>query len=216
MPDGVKPTRRYDSTRRLEQASATRRDILDAAKRLFERQGYAATSVAAIAAEANCARKTVYLAFESKPGVVRALWHLLLRGDEEPVPIGERAWYREVIAEPDPRRKLQLGARQSRIVKERAGKLMEILRDAASTEPELQELWDRIQTDFHDNQRVVVESLHRAGTLRSGLDVAQASDIMWTLNHPSVYSLLVRERGWTPERYEAWLADAFCTQLLEP
>src|SRR5262245_50862304 len=100
MAERVK-TRRYESRRRREQAAATRQEILDAAQRLFERQGYAATTMAAIAAEAGVALKTVYVAFETKSGLLRALWHLLLRGDEEDVPIPERPWYREVLAEPD-------------------------------------------------------------------------------------------------------------------
>src|SRR3977135_2141494 len=99
MADSVKSTRRYDSPRRREQAAATRREILEAAQRLFERQGYAATTMAAIAAEAGVALKTVYVAFETKSGVLRALWHLLLRGDQEDVPVGERDWYREVLDE---------------------------------------------------------------------------------------------------------------------
>src|SRR3954454_15680491 len=106
MPKAVK--RAYDSPRRREQAAATRREILAAAQRLFERQGYAATTMAAVAAEARVALKTVYLAFETKSGLLRALWHLLLRGDEEKSPVAERHWYREVLEEPDPQRQLRL------------------------------------------------------------------------------------------------------------
>jgi AcrR family transcriptional regulator len=214
MGRDVKPRRSYDSPRRREQAAATRRDILEAAQRLFEQQGYATTSMAAVAAEAGVALKTVYLAFETKRGVLAALWHLLLRGDEEPVPVGERPWYREVIEEPDPERQLRLNARNSRAVKERAGALMEILRDAAPADPELGALWRRIEGEFYDNQRSIVEVLHEKEALRPGLDVAAATDILWTLNHPSLYWLLVGGRGWTPERYEEWLADALCAQLL--
>jgi AcrR family transcriptional regulator len=214
MANVVKPKRRYDSTRRREQAAATRRDILDAALRLFEQHGYASTSMAAIAAEAGVAVKTVYLAFATKRGLLLALWHLLLRGDEEPVPVGERPWYREVIEEPDARRQLQLTARNSRIVKERAGRLMQILRDAAPTDPELAALWGRIQHDFYDNQRSIVESLHRKKALRRGLGIDRGADLLWSLNHPDLYWLLVGERGWTPDQYERWLADLFCSQLL--
>src|SRR4051795_965787 len=107
MAEPVKPTRRYDSPRRRQQASATRSDILAGAQRLFERQGYAATTMAAIAAEAGVALKTVYVAFETKSGVLRALWHLLLRGDTGDAPIAERSWYREVVEEPDPERQLR-------------------------------------------------------------------------------------------------------------
>jgi AcrR family transcriptional regulator len=214
MTDGVKPRRRYDSPRRREQAAATRRDILEAAQRLFERQGYAATSMAAVAAEAGVAVKTVYLAFETKRGVLLALWHLLLRGDEEPLPVGERPWFREVMEEPDARRQLRLNARNSRMVKERAGALMEVLRDAAPAEPELAALWSRIQAEFFDNQRTIVEALHRKGALKPGLDVDSAADILWTLNHPNVWWLLVGARGWAPDRYESWLADVLCAELL--
>jgi AcrR family transcriptional regulator len=213
MDDDPKP-RRYDSPRRRLQAAATRREILEAALRLFERRGYAATSMAAIAAEAGVAPKTVYLAFQSKRGLLLALWHLLLRGDEEPVPVGERQWFREVVDEPDPERLLRLNARNSRIVKERAGALLEILRGAAPADVELDALWQRIQTEFYENQRSIVAQLQKNNALRDGLGVDRGADILWTLNHPSVYRLLVGERGWTLDRYEEWLGDVFCSQLL--
>ena len=208
------PKRRYDSPRRRLQATATRKEILEAALRLFERRGYAATSMAAIAAEAGVAPKTVYLAFQSKRGLLLALWHLLLRGDEEPVPVGERRWFREVVNEPDPERLLRLNARNSRIVKERAGALLEILRSAAPADDELDALWKRIQGEFYDNQRSIVETLKKNLALRPGLEVDRGADILWALNHPNLYQLLVGERGWTPEQYEEWLGDAFCSQLL--
>src|SRR5437762_3796936 len=100
MANTVKPKRRYESPRRREQAAATRREILEAAQKLFERDGYAATTMAAIAKEAGVSLKTVYLAFETKSGVLKALWHLLLRGDQEDAPVGRRAWYQEVLEEP--------------------------------------------------------------------------------------------------------------------
>lgn len=213
MDDDPKP-RRYDSPRRRLQATATCKEILEAALRLFERRGYAATSMAAIAAEAGVAPKTVYLAFQSKRGLLLALWHLLLRGDEEPVPVGERRWFREVVDEPDPERLLRLNARNSRIVKERAGALLEILRSAAPADAELDALWKRIQGEFYDNQRSIVETLKKNLALRPGLEVDRGADILWALNHPNLYQLLVGERGWTPEQYEEWLGDAFCSQLL--
>jgi AcrR family transcriptional regulator len=214
MSEPVKSTRRYESPRRRQQAADTRRDILEAAQRLFERQGYAATTMAAIAAEAGVSLKTVYLAVETKSNLLRALWHLLLRGDEDDVPISERQRYRDDLAEPDPERQLRLNARNARIVKERAGALMGVIRSAAPTDPELGALWSRIQSDFYDNQRPFVESLHAKHALRSGLDVTRGTDILWTLNHPDVWLLLVGERGWTPAEWEQWFGDTICAQLL--
>jgi AcrR family transcriptional regulator len=208
----VKPKRRYDSPRRREQAAATRTAILEAAQRLFEQHGYTATTMAAIAAAAGVSLKTVYVAFETKGGVLRGLWHVLLRGDQLDVPVGERPWYREVLEEPDPERQLRLNARNSRIVKQRAGMLLDVFRGAAPTDPDIDELWTRIQTEFYENQRVIVESIAAKDAL--ALDVTRATDILWTLNHPSQWQLLVVQRGWTPAEYERWFADTACAQLL--
>jgi AcrR family transcriptional regulator len=214
MRKQVKKRRPYNSPRRQEQAASTRAAILEAARRLFERDGYAPTSMAAIAAEAGVAAKTVYLVFETKSGILRALWHLLLRGDETPTPVGERDWFLEVLGEPDPETKLRLNARNARMVKERAGRLLRVIRDAAAADAEVRTLWERIESDFYANQRAVIESLHKKRSLWRGLGVDRATDILWILNHPSTYWLLTDGRGWTPAQYERWLGDALCSQLL--
>lgn len=213
MPEGVKPKRRYHSPRRQEQAAATRRAILEAAQRLFEKQGYVSTTMAAIAEEAGVALKTVYVVFESKSGVLRALWNLRLRGARDEVPVDQQDWYREVVEEPDPERQLRLNARNSRARKVSIAALLDVIRSGALVEPEIEELWNRIESEFHDNQRVIAESLHKKGALRRGLDVDRATDILWTINHPNVWQLLAG-RGWAPEEYEQWTADLACAQLL--
>ena len=214
MAEPVNPRRRYHSPLRVEQAAATRRGILEAAQGLFERDGYSATSMAAVAAQANVSLKTVYVTFETKSGLLQALWHLLLRGDEDAVPVGERPWFRAVLDEPDPERQLRLNVRNAKLVRARVGPLLQVVRRAASADPEVDELWTRIQAEFYDNQRSVVEVLHEKKALKPGLDVARAIDILWTLNHPDLYWLLVNERGWTPDQHEKWLADLLCEQVL--
>jgi AcrR family transcriptional regulator len=214
MVEPVKPRRSYHSPRRQQQAAATRQAILEAAQRLFERRGYPATTMEQVAAEAGVALKTVYHAFATKSGLLRALWDLRLKGDQSEAAVAERPWYREVVEEPDPERQLRGNARNARLVKERIAGVLKILRSAAPVDPDAEALWRLIQTDFYDNQRVIVESLQARQALRPGLDVAQASDILWTLNHPDVWLLLVGERGWTPERWERWFADTACAQLL--
>ena len=206
--------RRYDSPRRREQAADTRRSILLAARDLFGRQGYAATSVAAIAAGAGVAVKTVYLAFETKSGLLRALWNMLLRGDEGDAPVAERSWYREVLEEPDPARQLRLNARAARAAKVRIAPVLEVIRAAAPSDPDIGALWERIQRDFHANQGAIVASLDAKGALAPGLTVGRATDILWALNHPDLWQLLVGRRGWTPEEWERWFADTASSQLL--
>src|SRR5258706_5798626 len=141
MPEAVKGKRSYSSPRREQQAAATRRAILDSAKRLFERQGYPATTMDAIATEAEVSLKTVYLAFETKGRLLRAVWDLALKGDDADAPVAERPWYVEALAEPDPERQLRLVARNSCVVKVRIARMLRVIRDAAPTDPENLALW---------------------------------------------------------------------------
>ena len=215
MRQDVKPRRRYESPRRREQAAATRLAILEAAEQLFGQRSYAGTSVAEIAEAAGVALKTVYAVFGTKAEVLRALWNLRMRGDEEPVPLAERAWFRQTIDEPDPSRRLALLARNVRVVRERTGLLPQIVQQAAPVDEQIAELWERFQHDFYERgMRVLARSLQRDGALST--EPKTAADILWALTHPDLYLLLVRERGWKPDAYERWLTDALCTQLLVP
>ena len=209
----TRKTRPYHSPRRKEQAEATRTEILDAAERLFVEDGYVATSMAAIAKEAGVALKTVYLAFETKSGLLRALWHRNLRGGREYVPVGEQSWFTEVLEEPDPAKALRLNARNSKQVKMRIAPLGAVLLSAAPADPDVEQLSERIWSEFYENQLEVVKALHRRKALKKGLGPKRAADILWTLNHPRTYLLLL-ERGWTPDQYERWLGDITIAELL--
>jgi TetR/AcrR family transcriptional regulator, regulator of autoinduction and epiphytic fitness len=216
MVAGLPPRRQYNSQRRQQQASATRRAMLDAAQQLFERSGYVETTMEAIAAEAGVALKTVYSAFTTKAGLLRALWDLLLKGDTDDAPVAQREWYRQLLEEPNPERKLRLTATNACVVKRRIGPILRVIRSASAVDPDSAALWQLIQTDFYENQRAVIHSLADAGGLRSDLSEARATDILWGLNHPDMWLLLVGERGWTAEAFETWFADTICQQLLAP
>ncbi|MEY2399017.1 MAG: hypothetical protein QOJ00_2191 [Actinomycetota bacterium] len=170
----------------------------------------------AVATEAGVSLKTAYLAFTTKAGLLRAVWDLRLKGDDGTAPLTQHQWFREVMDEPDPFRKLQLNARNSRAAKTRIGPMFKVIRGAAEVDDDCAGLWSLIQSDFHANQRTIVDALHRTGALRRGMSVAKATDILWTLNNPDVWILLGVERKWTPRAYELWLADSSCVLLLEP
>lgn len=212
----VKRTGRYTSPRRAQQAQATRLALLAAAEKLFTRNGYIATSVQAIADEAQVALRTLYLAHGNKRSLLMAVWNHRIRGDSQPIPVAERPWFQEVINEPNPRRQLELIARNSRQVKGRAGALMEVIRSAAPADREIGGLWQRLQDEFHANQRLLIEQLTHSGGVKTGLSLEKATDILSTLNSWEVYQLLIGQRGWPPEQYEAWLAEALSSQLLQP
>jgi AcrR family transcriptional regulator len=168
----------------------------------------------AIAAEAGVSLKTAYLPFSTKSGLLRALWDLRLKGGDADAPVVQHEWFREVMEEPDPVRKLKLNARNSAAAKTRIGGLFRVIRGAAEVDADCGELWRLIQDDFHANQQLIVESIHRGGGLRRGLSVATGTDILWTLNHPDTWMLLAGQRGWSPHAYETWLAQTSCAQLL--
>jgi hypothetical protein len=92
--------------------------------------------------------------------------------------------------------------------------VLKVIRSAANVDADAEALWRLIQTDFYANQRVIVESLRAKAALPSGLNVERATDVLWTLNHPDVWLLLVGERGWSALEWEQWFADTSCAQLL--
>lgn len=214
MAEPVKSKRSYESPRRREQAAATRLEILNAAQRLFERDGYPATTMAAIATEARVALKTVYIAFETKSGLLRALWNARLRGGQEDIPIAEQQWYRVVLDEPDPERQLRMNAHNSAQGKVRIGGVLEVIRNAAQVDADIGALWSRIQTEYRDNQGAIIQSINDKSALKPGLEIERATDILWTINHPGTWQLLAVERGWTARQYEQWSADTAVAQLL--
>jgi AcrR family transcriptional regulator len=214
VADSVKPRRRYESPRRRQQAQQTRGVILDAAQDLFTDRGYTATAMPAIATRAGVALKTVYLAFGTKAGVLHALWDVRLGGDDQPIPIVDRPWYRQLRQADDPHTLLRTAARQSRQTKDRAGAVMHIVRNAALTDPAIADLWQRIETEFRTVLRGFAQRLDELAALAPAVDVTTATDILWTLNHPDTWYLLVHRCGWTADQYEQWVGDILLVQLL--
>jgi AcrR family transcriptional regulator len=213
MPDAVKP-RRYESALRREQAAATRTRIVRAAAELFAAQGYPQTSIEQIAARAGVARPTVYTAFTGKAALLKEAVDLLLAGDDAPVPVRDRPWFQELLHQRDPRRLLELEARNDRMISERVAPLLEAVRNASATDDDIARLYTTIKQHRHTGARIVAETLAALGPLRDGLDLDAATDVLWLLKDSSLYTALVGDRGWPAERYQAWLARTMQTSLL--
>lgn len=208
--------RSYNSTRRQAQARETRRQILDAARRLFVARGYAGTTMETLANEAGVAVETVYAVFGSKRAVLARLVDIAVTGDEEPTALLERPGPQSVRTEPDQRRQIHLFARDMREIMGRVGPLFGVMRDASTTEPEIGELLRGLLGVRRTNMEVFVRWLERNGPLRPGLTTDEAADVVWTLASAEVHHLLTVDRGWTTERYEQWLGDTLTALLLPP
>jgi AcrR family transcriptional regulator len=201
--------RRYNSARRQAQAAQTRRAILDTARALFEQQGYAATTMAAIAERAAVSLETVYASVGTKPALVRLLVEIAISGVDQPVDAEQRDYVRAVRAEPSAAGKLRVYAGAVRRVQERMAPLFRMLSAAAPAHPELGALWTEIAERRARNMRLFAAELAETGQVRAGLSVEEIADVVWATNAAQFYALLVYERGWEPERFERWLADTW-------
>ena len=215
MAGQVKGQRRYDATRRRVRSAGTRRRILEAARALILERGYRATTIAAVASRAEVNVDTVYELVGRKPVVLRELIEQAISGTDRAVVADERDYVKAMQATSDAVEKLTIYARAMRQIQGRMAPLHLALRDASSTEPEAEAVWREISERRAANMRRLVADLKRTGRLRGGLSIAEAADVVWVTNSAELYVMLTVERGWTPRRYERWLADTWCRLLLQ-
>jgi TetR/AcrR family transcriptional regulator, regulator of autoinduction and epiphytic fitness len=206
--------RRYVSPSRERQAVETRRRIVEAAARLFVRDGYAATSIGTIALEAGVAVPTVYASLRSKANILRAVVDLTVRGDDEAVPLSSRSPWQELEREGDPREQLRRFARLHREICDREAALFAEVEAAAGGDPEATHMLAEHDGRRYETQSRLARSLHRRKLLKPGLSARRAADVIWTLASERTYLALVRDRGWKPQQYERWLAEQLGAALL--
>ena len=208
--------RSYDSPLRKAQAAATRRAIIDAAAASFVENGYVATSMETIAEAAGVSRATVFTSVGGKKELLKKAYDVALVGDDEPIPFPMRPASIAVRAEPDPRRYIERYTGLVMDVYVRIAPIYEAVRGAASADPEVRDVFEAIGSERRIGAgNVVRDLLSKGAALREGLDEEGAADIMWVLIDPGLFHLLVHRRGWTKERFRAWLAETMLRQLLD-
>ncbi len=215
MTDDVKPPRRrYDASGRAARAQRTREEITEAARRLFVQDGYAPTKIADVARTANVSPETIYKAFGSKAGLLRAALTASVRGDTEATPLRRRPAIEAIRRETDARRQLEMYGDLLAEVNARLSGLARVLREAASGDPEIAASLAQLKANRLDGMTEFAGELNARGALRDGVSVQEARDVLWSLNSPELYELLVTDRGWTTARYGRWIAQALIATLL--
>jgi AcrR family transcriptional regulator len=200
--------RRYVSPRRRQQADETRQRIVEAARRLLGRQGYEATTMAAIAAEAGVATQTVYAGFGSKPGILKALVDRAIFGlDYERLVAG-------AFHEDNPADRLRYAATIACEIYRAERAELEFLRRAGVAEPQIAAIDETREEHRYAAQTAMIDSLVAVDALRPGLDRGSAHDLLWALTARDLFRTLVVARQWTPERYQNWLGDLLVRELL--
>lgn len=191
-----------------------RRAVLDAASTLFLERGYGATTIDAISRESEVPQATVYRLFSSKQGILKALLDTSVAGDDEPVPVADRAHIRSLVSAKDPIGVLAGLAAVSVDINARTAPIYRILVSAADSDAEASALLDELTRQRQDGQGRLARSLARNSALRPGLRARDAADVIHALASPELYRLLVIDRRWSPERYEHWLTETLAVQLL--
>ena len=212
MASKVKRPRRYDSARRQDAAQRRRAAVVEAAGRLFMREGFSGTTIARIAADAGVSEETVYKAFGNKIALVRAIRDKALAG-EGPVH-AERRSDRMQASHRDPRTIIRGWGVLTMEVAPRVAPVLLLVREAAASDPELAGLREEMDAARLTRMAHNARTLLKGGHLREGITLDAATDVLWTYSSPELYELLVIRRGWSIERYGRFIADAMIAALL--
>jgi AcrR family transcriptional regulator len=208
------PSRTYNSSRRREAARQTRRQVIEAARRLFIDRGYSGATMDSIALEAGVAVETVYASFGSKRTLLSNVIGVSLVGDDEPTPLLQREGPRAVQQEKDQHLQVRLFAADMAGIIGRVAPLFEVMRAAAKTEPEIAAMLQGMLAERLEGMKVFVNALQSNGPLQGGLALQEAAETVWALTSAEVYTLFVTDRGWSVEKYTTWLSDALARLLL--
>lgn len=201
---------------RRERSRRTRRAIVLAAIDLFVADGYGSTTINAIAERAGVAVQTVYVSFGSKRAILSAALDQAIAGDDREVAVNDRDWMHDVFNAPTARERLTAYAGGLRRILEQAGDMFAVVAAAASIEPDVIELAETTEARRLIGARSVVEAAAAVGPLRDGVTIDEAVDVLSLINSPATFHHLVRRRGWSLDRYQAWVADALHRELLPP
>jgi TetR/AcrR family transcriptional regulator, regulator of autoinduction and epiphytic fitness len=191
-----------------------RRAVIDAARNLFLKRGYGATTIDAISAGSDVPPATVYRLFSSKRGILKALLDVSIVGDDDQVPMAERPHVQSLLADPDPKNTVANFVNVAAEVNTRTAAIYRILTSAAASDGDAATLLDELTRQRQQGQGLVARALARRRALRPALGERDAGDIIHALVSPEVYRLLVVDRGWPPERYKTWLTETLVSQLL--
>ena len=216
MPGPVNPVRRYDTTRRREQARENRARVLSAAGQLFLDKGYAETSMPEIAQVAGVSVQTVYKAFANKATLLKAVFDVSVAGDDDRTPMAEREVIGAIRTEPDATQKIVRYTRHLAEGAHRIAPVQLLARDAAGADSAAARVWAQMRQEMLTAMTYFAADLIDTGQVHAGLAPDEVRDVLWTYHSPELYELLVLQRGWTAERYGRFLGDAMINALIEP
>ncbi|SDC57911.1 transcriptional regulator, TetR family [Sanguibacter gelidistatuariae] len=209
MKDDVKSPRRYSSPFRLEQAAATRSQVLATALDLFTAQGYAATTVTQVARAAGVSVDTLYATVGRKSVILREVVESAISGTGQMVPAEERDYVIAVRAAIGAPAKIGIYADAVAAMSPRTAPVFAALRDAAQTDPDCAALGIEISTRRAANMLKFTADLRSTGAVRPELTDQFVADVVWATAGWEHYTQLVTGRGWTPAQFGDYLRETW-------
>ena len=206
-------TRSYVSPKREAEAAKTRTQIVDAAALLFARDGYAATPMKSIAAEAGVSIQSVNLA-GPKSSLLLAAFERTFAGDEGRHSLTERPEMQEILAESDPRVALAKYAAYLTAANSRSAGIWGALNAAADADELVREAAADLEGRRRRDMGLGVAALVERGLVAPG-SVGAASDVLGLLTSPTTFLYFTRECGWPLDQYEAWLVRSVASLVLD-
>ena len=200
--------RSYDASRRREQARARRLAVVQAARDLFERDGFRRTTIAAVAAHAGVSAESVYKGFGSKAALAKAVFDVVIAGDDEPVPVAERPAMQALRDEPDVRRKIAMFVDGLVQRQARSARVQLLIRDGRHVDDSLAPIWAKLNDEGLTGMTMLGRHLLESGQLRDGIELDEVRDVLWNYLAIDNYERLVLSQGWPLRRYSRWLARA--------
>src|SRR5215468_475916 len=205
--------RSYDASRRREQARARRLAVVLAARDLFERDGFRSTTIAAIAAHAGVSAESIYKGFGSKAALAKAVFDLVIAGDDEPVPIAGRPASQAIGEEPDARRKIAMFTAGLAQRQARSARVQILIRDGRHVDDSLAPVWAKLHDEGMAGMTMLGRHLLDTGQLRDGIGLDEVRDLLWNYLAIDHYERLVLTQGWPLQRYAQWLAHAMTSAI---
>jgi AcrR family transcriptional regulator len=205
--------RRYDASRRREAAQQTKTAILRAARQLFTTEGYASTSVSEIAQLAGVSVDTIYATIGRKPQLLLAVHDMELAGGRASVDVEEREYVRKIRATTGAAEKIAVYADALGQLLPRTVPLLQSLRAAGETDPACQQTYAAVSERRAANMRRFAADLRMTGELRDDLDNDAVADLVWSMNSPDYFSLIL-SRGRTSAEYADIVREVWTRTLL--
>ncbi|MGW6727439.1 TetR/AcrR family transcriptional regulator [Nocardia sp. NPDC055029] len=205
--------RRYDASGRRAQARARRHAMVLAAQELFESDGFRSTTIAAVAERAGVSAESVYKAFGTKAALAKAVFDVVIAGDDEDVPVYQRPEQQAMLAEPDVRRKIEMFVHGLARRQARSAKVQFLIRDGRHVDDSLTPVWDKLAEEGLVGMTMLGRHLLETGQLRLGIDLDEVRDVLWNYLAIDTFERLVLARGWSVDRYAGWVARAIIAAI---